>query len=166
MATPGNYAFDNVGEFVGREFGVSDWITVDQETIDRFAESTGDSQWIHVDVERAKRESPYGVTIAHGFLILSLLAKLQFDAGVVPPDASQALNFGLDRVRFITPVKSGDRIRNRLELLSAEKKGEGRILLKTNNTVEIEGEEKPAMVAELLALLIGPEKEEPRGGGR
>lgn len=159
MATPGNYTFDTVGEFAGREFGVSDWITVDQQTIDKFAESTGDDQWIHVNVERAKRESPYGTTIAHGFLILSLLAKLQFDAGVVPPDAAQALNFGLDRVRFIAPVTSGERIRNRLELLSAEEKGEGRVLIKTKNTIEIEGKEKPAMVAELLALLMGPNKE-------
>ncbi len=159
MTTLDGYSFATVGEFVGREFGVSDWITVDQETIDKFAESTGDDQWIHVDVERAKRESPYGTTIAHGFLILSLLAKLQFDAGVVPPDAAQAINFGLDRVRFIAPVKSGDRIRNRLELLSAEEKGEGRVLIKTKNTIEIEGEEKVAMVAELLALLIGPNKE-------
>ena len=165
MATPGNYTFDTVGEFVGREFGISDWIIVDQQTIDKFAESTGDDQWIHVDVVRAKRESPYGTTIAHGFLILSLLAKLQFDAGVVPPGVAQALNFGLDRVRFIAPVKSGDRIRNRLELLSAEEKGEGRVLIKTKNTIEIEDEERPAMVAELLALLIGPNKEAARDDG-
>ncbi len=160
MATLDGYTFDTVGEFVGREFGVSDWITVDQESIDKFAESTNDDQWIHVDVERAKRESPYGTTIAHGFLILSLLAKLQFDAGVVPPDAAQALNFGLDRVRFIAPVKSGSRVRNRLELLSAEEKDEGGILIKTKNTIEIEGEEKPAMVAELLALLLPPAADE------
>jgi acyl dehydratase len=153
------YSFSTVHDFVGREFGVSQWAVVDQETIDKFAECTGDDQWIHVDTERARRESPYGTTIAHGFLVLSLLAKLQFDAGIVPPDASQALNFGLDRVRFISPVKSGDRVRNRLELMSAEPKGEGRMLVKTKNTVEIEGEEKPAMVAELLALLMGPKKE-------
>jgi acyl dehydratase len=160
MTTLEGYSFDTVGEFVGREFGVSGWISVDQESIDKFAESTGDDQWIHVDVERAKRESPYGTTIAHGFLILSLLAKLQFDAGVVPPDAAQALNFGLDRVRFLAPVKSGDRVRNRLELLSAEEKSKGRILIKTKNTIEIEGEEKPAMVAELLALLLPPAEDE------
>jgi acyl dehydratase len=154
MATLDGYAFDTVGDFVGREFGVSDWIIIDQETIDKFAESTGDDQWIHVDVERAKRESPYGTTIAHGFLVLSLLAKLQFDAGVVPPGVAQAINFGLDRVRFIAPVKSGARIRNRVVLLSAEEKGEGRMLLKTRNTIEVEGEEKPAMMAEMLVLLM------------
>ena len=156
MTVQEGYSFSTVGEFVGREFAVSEWTVVDQESINKFAECTGDDQWIHVDVERAKRESPYGTTIAHGFLVLSLLAKLQFDAGVVPPDASQAINFGLDRVRFVAPVKSGDRIRNRLELMSAEEKGEGRLLVKTKNTVEIEGEERPAMVAELLALLMGP----------
>ena len=159
MTVHDGYSFATVHDFVGREFGVSRWAIVDQETIDKFAECTGDDQWIHVDTERAQRESPYGTTIAHGFLVLSLLAKLQFDAGIVPPDAAQALNFGLDRVRFISPVKSGDRVRNRLELMSAEEKGEGRVLVKTKNTVEIEGEEKPAMVAELLALLMGPKKE-------
>lgn len=159
MTIQEGYSFSTVHDFVGREFGVSQWAVVDQETIDKFAECTGDDQWIHVNTERAQRESPYGTTIAHGFLVLSLLAKLQFDAGIVPPDAAQALNFGLDRVRFISPVKSGDRVRNRLELMSAEEKGEGRILVKTKNTVEVEGEEKPAMVAELLALLMGPKKE-------
>ena len=159
MTIQEGYSFSTVHDFVGREFGVSQWATVDQETIDKFAACTGDEQWIHVDAERAGRESPYGTTIAHGFMVLSLLAKLQFDAGIVPPDAAQALNFGLDRVRFISPVKSGDRVRNRLELMSAEEKGEGRLLVKTKNTVEVEGEEKPAMVAELLALLMGPKKE-------
>lgn len=88
--------------------------------------------------------------------MLSLLARLQFSAGVVPPDAVQALNFGLDRVRFVAPVRSGDRIRNRLGLVSVEPKGEARLLLTTHNTVEIDGKDKPAMVADLLALLIGP----------
>ena len=148
------YSFNTIQEFVGRELGVSDWITVDQESINKFAECTGDHQWIHVDVERAERESPYGTTIAHGFLTLSLLAQLQYAVGIVPPDVAQAVNFGLDRVRFIAPVKSGARIRNRVMLLSAEEKGEGRMLIKTQNTIGIEGEEKPAMVAEALALLM------------
>ena len=110
MALTG-YGFDTVHEFVGRELGVSDWITVDQESINKFADCTGDHQWIHVDVERSKEESPYGTTIAHGFLTLSLLAQLQYAVGIVPPDVAQAVNFGLDRVRFIAPVKSGSRIR-------------------------------------------------------
>jgi acyl dehydratase len=153
MALTG-YGFDTVHEFVGRELGVSDWITVDQESINKFADCTGDHQWIHVDVERSKEESPYGTTIAHGFLTLSLLAQLQYAVGIVPPDVAQAVNFGLDRVRFIAPVKSGSRIRDRVVLVSAEEKGEGRMLIKTQNTIEIEGEEKPAMVAEALALLM------------
>ena len=156
MRTLTGYSFATAGEFVGREFAISDWTTADQETIDKFAGCTGDDQWIHVDVEKAKRESIYGATVAHGFLVLSLLAKLQFDAGVVPPDAAQAINVGLNRVRFVAPVKSGARVRNRLKLLSAKKQGEGRVMLTTQNTMEIEGEEKPAMVAELLVLLIAP----------
>ena len=148
------YSFGTVHDFVGRELGVSDWATVDQESIDKFADCTGDHQWIHVDVERSKRESPYGTTIAHGFLTLSLLSKLQFEVGISPPDVAQMINFGLDRVRFISPVRSGARIRDRVVLMSAEPKGEGRVLVKTQNTVEIEGEVKPAMVAEALALLM------------
>ena len=148
------YSFDTVHNFVGRELGVSDWITVDQESIDKFADCTGDHQWIHVDVERAKKESPFGTTIAHGFLTLSLLSQLQFEVGISPSDVAQMINFGLDRVRFVSPVKSGTRIRDRVVLMSAEQKGEGRVLVKTQNTVEIEGEVKPAMVAEALALLM------------
>ena len=153
MALDG-YSFDTVREFVGHELGVSDWILVDQESIDKFAECTRDHQWIHVDVERARRESPYGTTIAHGFLTLSLLPRFQYAVGILPPDVSQAVNFGLDRVRFIAPVKAGSRIRDRVVLLTAEEKGEGRMLISTQNTVEIEGEEKPAMVAETLALAM------------
>ena len=152
MALTG-YSFDTVHDFVGRELGVSDWITVDQESIDKFAECTGDHQWIHVDVERSKEESPYGTTVAHGFLTLSLLSQLQFEVGISPPDVAQMINFGLDRVRFVSPVKSGARIRDRVVLISADEKGEGRVLVKTQNTVEIEGEIKPAMVAEALSLL-------------
>ena len=153
MAITG-YSFDTVDDFVGRELGVSEWITVDQESINEFAACTGDHQWIHVDPERAERESPFGTTIAHGFLTLSLLSKLQFEVGISPPDVAQMINFGLDRVRFISPVKSGSRIRDRVVLMSAEPKGEGRVLLKTQNTVEIEDEDKPAMVAEALSLLM------------
>ena len=153
MALTG-YSFDTVDDFVGRELGVSEWITVGQESINEFAACTGDHQWIHVDPERAEKESPYGTTIAHGFLTLSLLSKLQFEVGISPPDVAQMINFGLDRVRFIAPVKSGSRIRDRVVLMSAEEKGEGRVLIKTQNTVEIEDEAKPAMVAEALSLLM------------
>ena len=108
-----------------------------------------------MDAERARRESPYGTTIAHGFLTLSLLPKLRMDLGLVPDGVAHALNYGLDRLRFLNPVKTGARIRVRVTLLSVTDKGAGRTLLKTQNTVEIEGEEKPALIAETLSLLIG-----------
>ena len=149
-----NYRVETLGEFVGRELGVSDWVVVDQQRIDAFAACTGDKQWIHVDVERAKRESPFGGTIAHGYLTLSLLASLAMEIGIVPKDASAGLNYGLDKVRFMTPVKAGARVRIRVTLESAENKGGGRVLIKTMNTLEIEGEDKPALVAQTLAMLI------------
>src|SRR5271154_1410311 len=102
-----NYSVANIGDFVGRELGVSDWVVVDQARINAFAECTGDKQWIHVDEERAKRESPFGATIAHGYLTLSLLAALAIEIGLIPEDASAGLNYGLDKVRFMTPVKAG-----------------------------------------------------------
>lgn len=149
-----NYRVETLGDFVGRELGVSDWVLVDQERIDAFAACTGDRQWIHVDVERAKRESPFGGTIAHGYLTLSLLASLAMEIGIVPKDAAAGLNYGLDKVRFMTPVKAGARVRNRVTLESVENKGGGRVLVKTMNTLEIEGEDKPALVAQTLAMLI------------
>jgi acyl dehydratase len=151
------YNLSTLEQFVGQELGVSDWLTVDQERIDEFADCTGDHQWIHVDVERAKRESPLGSTIAHGYLTLSLLATMQMGLNLVPEGTSQALNYGLDRVRFIAPVKSGARIRTRVMLLAMEVQGNGRLLLTFQNTVEIEDEKKPALVAETLALLLTEE---------
>ncbi len=152
MAIPG-YAMKTVTEFVGRELGLSDWHLIDQDRIDAFAKCTGDHQWIHVDVERAKREGPFGGTIAHGYLTLSMLAPMQQEIGVIPDDAGQAINFGLDKLRFLTPVMAGSRIRMRVTLLSVEDRGKGHQLLKTQNTFEIEGEEKPALTAESLALV-------------
>jgi len=148
------YSLATLGNFTGRELGVSSWITVDQDRINRFADCTGDHQWIHVDVERAKKESPVGAPIAHGFLCLSLIASTYEDIGVLPPDAAQVLNYGLDRVRFMAPVKAGSRVRNRVLLVSATEKGKGRVLVKTQNTIEIEGEEKPALIAESLMMFV------------
>ncbi|NVI03082.1 MaoC family dehydratase [Paraburkholderia youngii] len=148
------YSIATIDEFVGRELGASDWVVVDQARIDAFAHCTGDRQWIHVDVERARRESPFGGTIAHGYLTLSLLAALAMEIGLIPEDASAGLNYGLDKVRFMTPVKAGARVRNRVSLVSVEKKGGGRIIVKTMNELQIEGEEKPALVAETLAMLV------------
>jgi acyl dehydratase len=149
-----NYSVATIGDFVGREIGVSNWVVIDQARIDAFAECTGDKQWIHVDVERAKRESPFGGTIAHGYLTLSLLAAMSMEVGIVPKDASAGLNYGLDKVRFMTPVKAGASVRNRMTLVSAESKGNGRVLIKTMNELQIDGEDKPALIAETLAMIV------------
>jgi acyl dehydratase len=149
------YSMATAPQFVGRELGTSDWVTVGQDRIEAFAACTGDRQWIHVDVARARRESPFGAPIAHGYLTLSLVAAMVMELGVIPEDAATGLNYGLDKVRFIAPVKAGARVRTRAGLIAAEPQGGGRMLLKLNCTLEIEGEAKPALVAELLCLLIG-----------
>src|SRR5262245_26490006 len=154
MAIP-QYSMATAPQFVGRELGASGWVAVDQDRIDRFAACTGDRQWIHVDVERARRESPFGGPIAHGYLTLALVAATVMQLGVIPPDAATGLNYGLDKVRFIAPVKAGARVRMRARLLSAEPQSGSRMLLKLNCTLEIEGEAKPALVAEILCMLIG-----------
>jgi acyl dehydratase len=153
--TMAQYTMASTPQFVGHELGASEWVAVDQDRIDAFAACTGDRQWIHVDVARAKRESPFGGPVAHGYLTLSLVAAMVMELGVIPPDAATGLNYGLDKVRFITPVKAGTRVRTRARLLTAEPQGGGRVLLKLDCTLEIEGEAKPALVAELLCLLIG-----------
>jgi acyl dehydratase len=139
---------------VGQEIGASGWHEVTQEMIDRFADVTGDHQFIHVDPARAKAETPYGGTIAHGFLTLSLLPLLRHDA--LPPLANQAIgiNYGLDRVRFLTPVKSGARVRGRFTLKEITMRSDKEALLRYEVTIEIEGGGKPAVVAESLALAI------------
>lgn len=149
------YSVTTAPQFAGRELGASEWVTVDQARIDQFAACTGDRQWIHVDVDRAKRESPFGGPIAHGYLSLSLLAAMVMELGVIPPDAATGLNYGLDKVRFIAPVRAGARVRTRASLISAEPQNGGRTLLKLQCTLEIEGEAKPALVAEVLCMLIG-----------
>ena len=138
---------------VGTEVGVSDWIAVDQPRIDAFAEITEDPQFIHIDPEAAAK-TPFGGTVAHGFLTLSLLSRMAADAMLVPDNIKMALNYGLDRVRFIAPVKSGKRIRGRFRLDSVDEKAPGQLLLRHTVTVEIEGEEKPALTAEWLGLLF------------
>jgi len=150
----GNLTFATMPSMIGQELGTSAWITVDQEMINQFAETTRDRQWIHVDVERAKRESPFKAPVAHGYLTLSLVAAMSYDIGAVPEGTAAAFNYGLDKVRFLTPVKAGAKVRMRSTLVSFEEKGPGQFLMKTNNTVEIDGEDKPALVAETLAMLV------------
>jgi acyl dehydratase len=147
------YSINTVREFIGRELGVSGWHAIEQSRIDAFANCTDDHQWIHVDVQRAKKESPFGGTIAHGYLTLSMLAPMQSEIGIIPADAKQAINAGADKLRFLSPVKAGARIRMRATLLEVEDRGKGRLLLRTGNTFEIEGEQKPALTVESLALV-------------
>ncbi len=137
---------------VGREVGLSDWFVVSQERIDAFAAATEDRQWIHVDPERARR-SPLGGTVAHGFLLLSLVPFFNFSNEVFQGRFRMAVNYGLDRVRFPHAVRAGSRVRNRAVLKKIEKRGFRRILVTVENTIEVEGAEKPAMVADVLALI-------------
>ena len=138
---------------VGEEIGVSDWITIDQARIDAFAEATEDRQFIHVDAGAAAR-TPFGGTIAHGFLTLSLLSRMGAEAMLIPEGMKIAVNYGLDRVRFIAPVRSGKRVRGRFTLDSVEEKAPGQLLLRHIVAVEIEGEEKPALTAVWLGLMF------------
>jgi acyl dehydratase len=138
---------------VGTELDVSDWLVMTQERIHAFAECTEDRQWIHVDPERAA-QSPLKSTVAHGFLILSLLTHWDGAIDIFSKGYKMVVNYGLDRVRFLNPVRPGDRIRNRAVLHEVKAKGTSRILVKVTNTVEIEGSEKPALTAETLAVFF------------
>jgi acyl dehydratase len=143
-----------LGERIGQELGLSDWVAMDQQRIDAFAACTGDHQWIHVDVERAKRESPFRGTVAHGYLTLAMVAPLAMQIGVIPTDAAAGLNYGIDKVRFLAPVPAGARVRLRVVLAGIEPREGGQVIMKTQNTLEVEGSERPALIAETLALLI------------
>jgi acyl dehydratase len=153
--TTAQYSMATAGQFADRELGVSEWVALDQDRIDAFAACTGDRQWIHVDVERARRESPFDGPIAHGYLTLSLVAAMVMELGAIPTDAVTGLNYGLDKVRFIAPVRAGSRVRARAKLRAAEPQGNARMLLRLDCTLEIEGETKPALIAELLCLVVG-----------
>ena len=136
---------------IGQELGVSDWLEVTQDLIDRFAEVTGDHQWIHVDLERAKREMPGGKTIAHGYLLLSLLPKL--GAGIYKLSwPTRSINYGSDKVRIVNPVKAGARIRLRQSLVAVEDGAPGAHRITVRQTLEIEGEAKPAMIADTIRM--------------
>ena len=140
-------------DYVGQEMGVSDWLQVKQDRVNQFADCTEDHQWIHVDPEKAKL-GPFGGPIAHGFLTLSLLVKLSGGMRVIPAGTKMAINYGLNKVRFLTPVKVGAKIRNRSVLKEVQQKEGGRVLMAFENTIEIEGEAKPALVAETLTMFF------------
>lgn len=138
-------------DYVGKELGRSEWLTIDQERINLFAEATGDYQFIHVDPVKAA-QTPFGSTIAHGFLSLSLIPKLMEDILILPEGVKMVVNYGLDSVRFIQPVKVNSRVRLKVELSEATEKKPGQWLLKATCTLEIEGSDKPAYIAESLSL--------------
>lgn len=144
--------YQNLGEAVGHEIGLSDWVLVDQRRIDQFAECTGDNQWIHTDPERARKESPFRNTIAHGCLTLSIVAALAQEIGAIPQKTMAAFNQGFENVRFIAPVVAGSRIRLRCVLKAVEQVGPGQHLMRAENTIEIEGGSRPALVAESLVM--------------
>ena len=136
---------------VGEVAGVSDWLTIDQDRIDKFADVTEDRQFIHVDPE-ASKATPFGTTVAHGFLTLSMLSRLAAESVFVLDGIKMGLNYGFEKVRFVNPVKSGKRIRGHFTLMSAESKVPGQWSFKYGVKVEVEGEEKPALVAEWLTM--------------
>ncbi|MDQ0742573.1 MaoC family dehydratase [Pseudomonas sp. W4I3] len=138
-------------DYVGKELGRSDWLTIDQARINLFAEATGDHQFIHVDPVKAA-QTPFGSTIAHGFLSLSLMPKLMEDILIMPEGLKMAVNYGLDSVRFIQPVKVGSKVRLNVTLTDVNEKKPGQWLFKATATLEIEGLEKPAYIAESLSL--------------
>jgi acyl dehydratase len=143
---------DEIRSRVGKETGVSSWIMIDQARIDAFADATEDRQFIHVDPAAA--QAAFGGTIAHGFLSLSLLSRMGAEAMLMPEGMKMAINYGLDRVRFLAPVRSGKRVRGRFTLDSVEEKAPGQWLLHHNVSVEIEDEEKPALAALWLTLIL------------
>lgn len=150
-------------DLVGTEVGVSQWIMVDQPSIDLFADATQDHQFIHVDKERARTEGPFGDTIAHGFLTLSLLSAMNFDCIPKIREQISGINYGFERVRFMSPVKSGSRIRGRFKLAETRFRGAGMLMTTYDVTVEIENETKPALTAIWITIVQFDLKDRPEG---
>jgi acyl dehydratase len=146
-------SIEEIGMKVGQEIGVSDWIQIDQARIDAFADVTEDRQFIHVD-PKAAAKTPFGGTVAHGFLTLSLLSRMAADAMLRPQGVKMGVNYGFERVRFMAPVRSGKRIRGRFRLERFEEKKPGQWQFVHNVTIEIEGEDKPALVADWIGLIF------------
>jgi acyl dehydratase len=146
-------SLEEIHSRIGTDIGTSDWIEVPQDRITAFAEATDDHQFIHVD-PAAAAQTPFGGTIAHGFLSLSLLSRMAADVMQVPDSMKMAVNYGFDRVRFIAPVRAGSRVRGRFTLDAVEDKAPGQLLMRHHVTVEIENEPKPALTAQWLGLLF------------
>jgi acyl dehydratase len=150
-------SIDDAKALIGEEVGLSDWIVIDQHRIDQFAEATSDYQWIHVDVERAAKEMPDGKTIAHGYLTLALFPALTANF-IKVENLTRTVNFGLNKLRFYVPIPVGSRLRARATVLQARKRGGG-LLLNSEVRIEVEGQRKPACVAEILGLYFFDEGE-------
>ena len=144
---------EDLPKLAGRDLESSEWIEVTQERVNQFAEATNDFQFIHVDPEKAA-QTPFGGPIAHGFLSLSLLSYLNAQTAIVPENLVMGINYGSDKVRYLMPVRVGKRIRSKQKVLEVTEKSPGQWLMKTAVTVEIEGEETPALVAEILSMLV------------
>jgi acyl dehydratase len=138
---------------VGQEIGVSSWHVIDQPRIDAFANTTEDHQFIHVDPERARAETAFGTTIAHGFLTMSMMSVMSYEVMPAISGTTMGVNYGFDKLRFISPVRAGKRIRGRFVLAEARLRKPNELQSRTNVTVEIEGEDKPALIAEWLGLI-------------
>lgn len=144
---------EKLKKMIGQENGTSDWVLIDQDRINRFADATEDHQWIHVDIEKAKK-GPFGGPIGHGFLTLSLIPIFNKSAKYLPEGLKMGINYGLNKVRFINPVPVGSQVRSRMVISAVEEREPGRILMTTTHTIEIKGQDKPACIAEMLALLF------------
>lgn len=144
---------DDLPSLVGRELQPSEWLEITQERVNQFADATNDQQFIHIDPERAS-QTPFGGPIAHGFLSLSLLSFLNAQNAAVPENLVMGINYGSDKIRYLTPVRVGKRIRSRQRVLEVSEKKPGHWLLKTQVTVEIESEDTPALIAEILSMMV------------
>ncbi|NLV16603.1 MAG: MaoC family dehydratase [Syntrophomonadaceae bacterium] len=149
---PEYVSLESFKKMVGQDNGTTEWITIDQDRINKFADVTEDWQWIHVDVEKAK-DGPFGKTIGHGFLTLSLLSTFSYQAKYTPEGCKMSVNYGLNKVRFLSPVPVGSRVRSHMVISSLEEKGPNALLMTITHTVEIEGQDKPACIADALGLM-------------
>ena len=160
---PREISLADVSALIGEEIGVSKWITVDQTMIDAFAGATDDHQFIHVDPARAAAETPFGGTIAHGFLTLSLLSTMNYDCLPKIREQTMGINYGFDKVRFMTPVRCGKRIRGHFVLSEGRLRGAGMMMTSYEVTIEIEGERKPALTATWMTIIQFDPKDRPEG---
>jgi len=160
---PGDISLVEIMKLVGTEIGISDWITVDQTMIDTFADATLDHQFIHVDPERAKAETPYGGTIAHGFLTLSLLSAMNYSGLPKIREQTMGINYGFEKIRFMSPVKCGARVRGHFVLAETRLRGANMMMLTYEVSVEIENERKPALTATWTTISQFDPKDRPEG---